>query len=92
MSDVASMAERRRRRALALTIWAGFFRCPNTGRIVEALPGDDKVLCGCGRTNPAVPREFPGCHVRRYLAAATVDEYIDQREADRAAREEQTEE
>jgi hypothetical protein len=30
-----------------------FFICPNTGKVIEGLPGDDKVLCNCGKSNPA---------------------------------------
>lgn len=78
------MAERRHQRVLALAMWDGFFRCPTTGKILEALPGDDKVLCSCGVSNPAVPQEMThrtGVHIRRFLQAATVDEYLDQKAA-----------
>lgn len=71
-------------RALALVMWGGFYRCPTTGRVLEALPGDDKVLCGCRRSNPAVPTEETArtcTHIIRFLRAATVDEYLDQRAA-----------
>jgi len=64
--------------------WDGFYRCPTTGRILEGLPGDDKVLCGCGRSNPKVPTERTeqtGVHIRRFLATATAAEYVEAREA-----------
>jgi hypothetical protein len=31
-----------------------YYRCPTTGEILESLPGDDKVLCGCGKSNPKI--------------------------------------
>ncbi len=58
-----------------------FFRCPNTGRVIEGLKGDDKVLCHCGKTNPGVNGERPGVHIRSLLSRATVDEYLKQEEA-----------
>lgn len=73
---------RRRKIALAQTLYAGFYRCPTTGRVIEALPGDDKVLCGCRRSNPAVPTEATertGTHLVRFLTPATVEEYVDER-------------
>lgn len=74
-------------RRLAARIWASFYRCPTTGRIIEALHGDDKVLCNCGRSNPRVPAERTeqtGTHIIRFLAEVSVDDYLAQREADRA--------
>jgi len=62
-------------------MWGGFYRCPTTGRILEQLPGDDKVLCNCGHSNPNVPQEQTertGVHIVRFLHAATVDEYLAQ--------------
>lgn len=76
---------RGQRRQRALLMLGGFYRCPTTGRILEALPGDDKVLCSCGRPNPAAPQERThqtGTHVVRFLRAASVDEYLAQRDAD----------
>lgn len=70
------------KRAVALALYAGFYYCPTTGRVIEALPGDDKALCSCGVPNPAVPTESThrtGTHVIHFLQAASVDAYIDQR-------------
>ena len=70
------------RRALALALFGGFYRCPTTGRIVEALPDDDKVVCGCGQSNPRVPAERTeqtATHIIRFLERATVDDYLAQR-------------
>ena len=72
---------RRVRRLMALSLWGGFYHCPTTGRILEQLPGDDKVLCSCGRSNPRVWQERTeqtGVHLVRFLDAETVDEYLDQ--------------
>jgi len=59
------------------------FRCPNSGKIIDGEPGDDKVVCPCGKQNPKTPyREATtACvvhHVKRYLEPATADEYLDQ--------------
>ena len=57
------------------------WRCPTTGRVIEGLLGDDKVLCRCGRSNPAVPTERTertGVHVKRFLAPATEAEWLAQ--------------
>ena len=78
MKDLKQYAARRR---LAETLWDGFYRCPNTGKILEQLPGDDKVLCSCSVSNPRVPEERTeqtGVHIVRFLRQATVDEYLDQ--------------
>lgn len=80
---------RRRRRVVAKAMWAGFYRCPTTNRIIEAMSGDDKVLCRCGQSNPAVPTEYTaltGTHIIRFLREATVDQYLDQQDADEASR------
>lgn len=78
--------ERRIDRATAELLWGGFYRCPTTGRIIEALQGDDKAICGCRRSNPRMPAEQTertGVHIIRFLDQVTTDEYLDQREADR---------
>lgn len=74
--------DRKRSRSLAQVLWAGFYRCPNNGRIIEALHNDDKALCGCQLPNPRVPTEYPGCHIIRFLESVSVDDYIEQRSAD----------
>lgn len=73
------------RRGVALAFWGGFYRCPTTGRIIEALRGDDKALCNCRTSNPAVPTEAThrtGTHIVRFLEQATVDDYLAQRDRD----------
>jgi hypothetical protein len=60
-----------------------FFRCPNTGKVIDAMKGDDKVICGCGCSNPAAPREDTANgiahHYRRFLKTATAAEFAAQR-------------
>lgn len=68
--------------ARAEALWGGFYRCPTTGRIIEAVPGDDKAVCRCGRSNPRVPderTERTGCHIVRFMDRATAAEYVDER-------------
>ena len=80
---MATMAER----ALCAHLWGEFVKCPTTGRVLEVLRGDDKALCGCGRSNPAHPgerTERTHTHVVRFCEAATGDEYLAQRDRDRA--------
>ena len=75
--------ERRRARVMAEFMWGGFVHCPTTGRVIEFLQGDDKVLCRCGQSNPRVPEEHTeqtGVHIVRFCQPATTDEYLDQRE------------
>src|SRR5256885_17215902 len=72
--SAAGEALRTHRRVVALALYGadGFYRCPSTGWIIGALPGDDKVICACRRSNPACPAEGAertGTHVRRYLEA-----------------------
>jgi hypothetical protein len=59
-----------------------FFRCPNSGHVVDGRPGDDKVCCGCCTPNPKTPyREAvhgPVHHVKRYLEPATALEWLAQ--------------
>jgi len=50
-------------------------KCPNAGVVIEAMRGDDKALCGCGKANPKCPREAPGHHVVAFLEPATIEEY-----------------
>ncbi len=56
------------------------FHCPNTGKIIEGMKHDDKVLCGCGKSNPAANEAVQGVvhHVKRLLRRATVDDYLKQ--------------
>jgi hypothetical protein len=73
-------------RRTALLAMADFWRCPNNGKIIEGMKGDDKVLCNCGKPNPNCPTEaVQGLvhHVKRFLSSVTVDEYIEQEEKKR---------
>jgi hypothetical protein len=61
--------DRARRRLVALAMWGGFYYCPTTGRVIEALEGDDKAICRCGVSNPNVPTERTaetGVHILRF--------------------------
>lgn len=64
-----------------------FFRCPNSTRVLMGADGDDKVMCCCGKTNPKVtavnathsevdPVGGHAHHIKRFMAPATVDEYL----------------
>lgn len=69
------------RRAVALAVFGGFYRCPTSGRIVTALQGDDKALCNCGMSNPLALAERThqtGTHIVRFLQEASVDEWLAQ--------------
>jgi hypothetical protein len=79
-------AERDARIAVLEVLYGGFYYCPTTGRIIEALAGDDKALCGCGVSNPKVPTEqtpLTGVHIVRFLRPATAAAYVAQEEARR---------
>ena len=79
--------ERRRQRVLAEVLWAGFIKCPTTGRVIEYTEGDNKALCNCRTSNPRVPderTERTGVHIVRFCQPATTDEYLDQRERESA--------
>lgn len=65
------MTLREQRRQMAERLWGGFYRCPTTGRVLEQLPGDDKVLCPCSPT---------GTHRVAELERVSVEEYLDDRE------------
>lgn len=67
----------------ARIIWGGFYRCPNTQRIIEALHGDDKAQCNCGRSNPRVPQEQTertGVHIIRFLQSVSAEDYVREKE------------
>lgn len=67
--------------AVHRALWGGFYRCPTTGKILECLPNDDKVICRCGISNtinPAERTERTGTHATRWLAKMTVADYVDQ--------------
>ena len=89
MNQRSSNVDRQYQRRIAEAMWGGFFHCPTTGRILEQLPGDDKVMCNCGKSNPKVLQESTeqtGVHIVKFLKPATVDEYLDQEEARHATR------
>ncbi len=60
-----------------------FYRCPNEPKRVQILgENDNKVMCGCGKTNPAAGIIEPTTggevhHAASILSPATVDEYLD---------------
>lgn len=64
------------------------YRCPNSGRVVEASRGDDKVICSCQRPNPfcayEVKHNIRGLHQVSFLKKATENELWLQRQADLA--------
>lgn len=78
-----AMTDREYRIVMAIATWGGFYYCPTLGHIIEALPGDDKVLCTCRRSNPKCPAERTeqtGVHVVRFLRPATAEAFVDQEE------------
>lgn len=83
------MTARELKIARARLFYGGFYKCPTTGRIIEGLRGDDKVLCACRRSNPRVPQERTeqtGVHIVRFLDLATAEDYVDQEERRRQDR------
>lgn len=87
------------RRRTIYSLGSDYWKCPITRRILQGSDHDDKALCGCGQTNPAVLLRSPkfdetggilggmAHHIKRFLAPATVDEFLDQRDADDTKRE-----
>jgi len=68
------------RRMLGI-LYDGFVKCPTTGKILEVLEGDDKVLCSCGKSNPkcqAEQTERTHTHLVSFCERASVDEFITQ--------------
>ena len=69
------------RRAFLLAT-SDFWYCPTTNAIIfSGSKSDNKVLCGCGVSNPACPREDTrktATHVKQFLRPATVDAYMAQ--------------
>lgn len=69
---------------------ADLYRCPNNGRIIETMKHDDKVLCNCGRTSPALAKrgfqDAPGTHMKSFLPSATFEEWWEQRLKDEEKR------
>jgi hypothetical protein len=71
-----------------IQLLSDFYRCLNSGRIIEGSKGDDKVICGCGKTNPrvvALGHEegiSPGTghvhHIKRFLSPATLEDWEQQ--------------
>lgn len=56
-----------------------FYICPTTGKAVDSLRGDDKVLCNCGKSNPKAPWEEThktGTHVVKFLEKSNVDQWV----------------
>lgn len=89
--------ERARRKAI-YSAGNDFWLCPITGRVLSASFGDDKALCGCGKTNPAVLKVSPKAdetggiagglshHIKRHMEPSTVDAFLEQKDRAEAAR------
>lgn len=63
-----------------------FYRCPTTGRVIDAVPHDDKALCGCRKSNPKVPGEATertGTHLVKFLERSSAKAMREQRENDK---------
>lgn len=78
------MSTREERVEVAARLWSGFFRCPTTGRVLAALPGDNKALCSCGRSNPRVVwerTEQTATHILSFLERSTAAAFVAQEEA-----------
>jgi hypothetical protein len=91
--EEADVEAKRRQRRKVYSIGSEYFRCPTSGRVIQGDNHDDKVLCGCGRTNPALLVASPKSnevhervtvHVKRFLTPATVDEYLEQKDREQA--------
>ena len=68
-------------RAMLELSYGGFVKCPTTGKILEVLKGDDKVLCYCGKSGPREPKgysERTHTHFVELVEKASVDEFIAQ--------------
>lgn len=72
-----------------------YYRCDNNGRILEGSPGSWSVPCPCGRSSPQAQAAgvnevpTPGAeaqHIKRYLPAASADEWMGQAQAEHLAR------
>jgi len=62
-------------------VYDAFVKCPNTGKIHPVMRGDDKILCGCWKSNPRHPREGTertNTHLVAFCDKATVNEFIEQ--------------
>ena len=80
------MTDNEKEVARARALWDGFYYCPTSSRVLEALKGDDKVLCRCGKSNPKAPEEHTeqtGVHIRRFLRPATAEAFVAQENARR---------
>ena len=56
----------------------GFFICPTTGKVIHTAFDDDKVYCGCMKSNPECPTEGAeetGTHRVAFLRGATEEEF-----------------
>lgn len=81
--------ERRIQRVMETVMHDRWVVCPTSGRILDVMTGDDKALCGCGRSNPRVPAERTaetGTHIARFCEPSTVDAWLDQFYADKVRR------
>ncbi len=60
-----------------------FVKCPTTGKILEVLKGDDKVICQCGKSGSKEPKgytERSSTHFVCFCESATIEEYMSQEE------------
>ena len=60
-----------------------YVKCPTTGKILEVMEGDNKVVCFCGKSNPRYPGEDNQrnhTHFVRFLEKVSVDDFNRQEE------------
>ena len=85
--------EERERRRIQYSICFDYWVCPNTGRIIQGMDHDDKVMCGCRKQNPKLPipphggsmehgheHGGPICHIKKFLEPSTVDAFLRQQD------------
>jgi len=48
-----------------------YLRCPSSGKTIEGMKGDDKVLCNCPEA-----QSRGGTHLVSKCAASTVEQYM----------------
>jgi hypothetical protein len=51
-----------------------YVRCPSTGKTIDGIPGDDKVMCNCPEA-----QSRGGTHLMSQCAASTVEQYMAER-------------
>ena len=67
---------------LALLQGSDFHICPASGKVLMSPKHDDKALCWCGLSSPALirlgVRDAPGTHLKSVLQRSTAQQYIEQ--------------